>query len=581
MVPGSPRATKRTLMIDMKHARFVRPLIAAVTLACSRPNDAPAQLDRPGAAFATSKDPAVSAAAVALEAGRPWRATEIIDSAYRGSPTRSSDAVLIAATAAAAWGGWTRVERELATMPWLDSAYAGRGRELLARAALARGADSVARFNAERAVSQSRTETHRGIREVLLARSLDRLAIGDSAAATYLRAARRLPSIADWLELRAAGATSDASRRQRSYGRVKTEVARSRIAPTEAQARERWRDFAGAATAYAELGDTAQSLRVKLLASPDSSARATVRAHTLALLATNPSASDARVAIALLDSSFAPLSGGEELIVARAASSAGMLPRAASGFARAEKDLDPPSRYAYGTVLARLGRDLDAAAQFGFVPAVAPLGPVAAYQRGRVLVRAGRTAAGRDALRRVAQTSPKDTSAAAPALFLLADFATDDGRDTDARAGFAEVARRFPTSDLAPVAVFRAATIAYAAGSFDAAARDFDTLIERYPRSADVSAARYWSGRARERAGDKRRASERWREIVSGDPHSYYAMKASLRLGTRWTPAPRLDSVKPSPGLERVGARGELLDVVVYETAQGARNGALWHTRLG
>jgi soluble lytic murein transglycosylase len=169
----------------------------------------------------------------------------------------------------------------------------------------------------------------------------------------------------------------------------------------------------------------------------------------------------------------------------------------------------------------------------------------------------------------VAQTFPKDTSAAAPALFLLADFATDDGRDTDARAGFAEVARRFPTSDLAPVAVFRAATIAYAAGSFDAAARDFDTLIERYPRSADVSAARYWSGRARERAGDKRRASERWREIVSGDPHSYYAMKASLRLGTRWTPAPRLDSVKPSPGLERVGARGELLDVVGMGTEEG------------
>ena len=86
--------------------------------------------------------------------------------------------------------------------------FAGRGRELLARAALARGTDSIAQLHAERAVAESRTERDRGIREVLLARALDRRALGDSAADVYLRAARRLPSVADWLELRAAGATS-------------------------------------------------------------------------------------------------------------------------------------------------------------------------------------------------------------------------------------------------------------------------------------------------------------------------------------------------------------------------------------
>jgi hypothetical protein len=63
------------------------------------------------------------------------------------------EVVLLSAMAAANWGGWDRVDRELTAVPWLDSMFAGRGRELLARAALARGADSVARFHAERAVA--------------------------------------------------------------------------------------------------------------------------------------------------------------------------------------------------------------------------------------------------------------------------------------------------------------------------------------------------------------------------------------------------------------------------------------------
>ena len=86
---------------------------------------------------------------------------------------------------------------------------------------------------------------------MLLARSLDRQALGDSAAATYLEAAKLLPLVDDWLQLRAAGALSDPSRRQRSYLRVSDPVAHARIRPTEAQALERWRDFAGAARAYA------------------------------------------------------------------------------------------------------------------------------------------------------------------------------------------------------------------------------------------------------------------------------------------------------------------------------------------
>ena len=555
---------------------MVRPLLAAAVVACSRPGDVPAQAERPATTLARSTDPAVRLAAAAMLAGRPWRATEIIDSAYRESSARTPDAVLMAALAAAEWGGWSRVDRDLSAVPWLDSLYDGRGRELLARAALARGADSLAAMHAERAVTESASEVDRGIREVLLARALDRRAMGDSAAAVYLRAARRLPSISDWLELRAAGATADADRRQRSYARVTEPVARARIAPTEAQARERWRDYAGAARAYAEMGDRAQALRLELMARPDTATRARVRRETMALLASNPPAADARVAILIADSSLAPLTDSENLTVARAATSAGLLARAAAGYAKSERALDAPTRYAYATVLARLGRDLDAAAQFARIPASSPAGASAAYQRARVLLHAGRTSVAREALRGVASSHAKDTAVAAPALFLLADLATDDGRDAAARAAFADVAGRYPTSALAASALFRAATIAFAAGNFSAAAHDFDRVVERYPHGAEAIAARYWAGRSFDRAGDKRRATDRWRAVMTSDPMSYYAMRSAARLGgALWKPVTATDSIPPAQPLERESARAELLDAVGMGTEEAFEYDAL------
>src|SRR4030095_3018292 len=97
----------------------------------------------------------------------------------------------------------------------------------------------------------------------------------------------------------------------------------------------------------------------------------------------------------LADSSLSPLSPREELIVAHAAYVAGMLPRAAAGYAKADRDLDPANRYAYAMLLSRLGRDVEAAAQFNKVPPTSSLGRVAAYQRARMLLHAGQTSVGR------------------------------------------------------------------------------------------------------------------------------------------------------------------------------------------
>lgn len=554
----------------MAHVVCVRGLLAAAVLACSRPESVPAQTEAATSPFANSRDPVLRQAGQTLSSGRAWRAAEILDSAYRDPASRTPEVVLLTATAAAAWGGWSRVERELSAASWIDSLFDGAGRELLVRSALARGADSLAERHAESALRSARTNRERGVREVLLARALDRRAIGDSAAATYLRAARHLPAIADWLELRAAGATANASLRQRNYDRVSSSVARARIAPTEAQARERWRDFAGAARAYEELGDTAQTLRLRLMANADSATRASVRTAALAVLGGRTGAAEARGAIAVLDSSLGPLTASEELIVSRAAAAVGSTARAVTGFARLDRALEPPDRHAYATALARLGRDVEAAAQFGKVPVASSMGRDAAYQRARALLRAGRGSEARAALRRVVQSFPSDTSVAAPALFLLADLATDDGRDTEARTGFLDLTRRYPTSSLAASAMFHAAIIAYANGSFAAAARELDALVEGFPRAVDVTAARYWSGRSHERLGDRAPATARWRDVIANDPLSYYAMRSAGRLGTGgWRPTQASDTAETTPALERAVDRAELLESLGMNTEEG------------
>src|SRR5688500_14023875 len=171
-------------------------LVALLALACGDPPPVPAQEDVPLPVAA--RDSSVRSAAAALAAGHPWLASQrvrpaLADSArrtpeallpaaraaaggggggggrgvLRGWPwlaaprvrpaladaaRRTREALLRAARAAAGWGGWEEVERLLRGAPWLDDHAGGHGRELLTRAALARGADTVALERARAAV---------------------------------------------------------------------------------------------------------------------------------------------------------------------------------------------------------------------------------------------------------------------------------------------------------------------------------------------------------------------------------------------------------------------------------------------
>jgi len=504
-------------------------------------------------------DSALVHANEALARGRPWQATRLIAPWLRDSSARTPAVIFLAARAASEWRGWTEVLQLLGSEPWVDTLYGGSARVLLARAALERRQDSVA---LEHATLALRRRPGSGERLLLQATALDRLGARDSAAAVYLRAAERLPSVSDWLLLRAAAVTDDSLERTSLYGRITNPLVRSRIPRAEAAAYEKIGDLLGAARRYAAAGDRVTSLRLRLAASPDRIPRAELRREFLGLVAGRASSVATREAIAVLDSAFAPLSASEELVVARGAMDAGLAARAAIGFARAGSGSlgSSEDRFAYGTALTRLNRHAEAAAQFKLVRKPGSVAALAAYQAARALVRDGQIDRGRVALVAVTRKYERDTVAAASAFFLRADLASDDRGDLEARRLHRIVATRYPSSRFAPTSRFRAAMIAWLSGQPKLAAEEFDALAERYPGSDEALSATYWAGRSWADAGDSALARGRWQSVTVRDPLSYYATLSSHRLGIRpWVPAPAPDSFSADTALDTQVARAALL----------------------
>ncbi|MFN2635669.1 MAG: transglycosylase SLT domain-containing protein [Gemmatimonadaceae bacterium] len=423
---------------------------------------------------------------------------------------------------------------------------------------------------------------------VLRARALDRGDSLDAARAAYEEAARRLPAISDWLYLRAAGVTADSAARGAYYKKLMSDVAKARTEWTEAIARERTRDFAGAIRVYTSLGARLNALRLRVSPPATESERAAARNDLIAFIGATNATADARDAIDLFDKTFGNAAPSEELTIARAAAKSGVPERAATGYAHALKAGlgNINDVFAYGSVLFRLRRYADAGAQFAKVRTPAPLAAAAQYQRARAEIALGNTAAGRATLRSLSASYPKDTSAAS-ALLLLADLATDDNRDTDARQTLLGLLKRFPSGRHATSARFRAGMIAYIQGDRTGAAAEFDSLVARDSASADALAASYWAGRSYALLRDSAKARARWRYALSKDPLSYYAVAAAKRLDTTViVPDRTASSYSAVPGIDsamsRIGALKNLgMDVEAgFESDKLFRDALTDRTRL-
>jgi soluble lytic murein transglycosylase len=519
-----------------------------------------------------SADSAIDAARVAMARGLGWRASLLLGPVLADPARRTPEALILAARAASSWEGWAEVERLIGDAPWLDSAFDGEGRDLLARAALARRADSAAAVHAALAVRAAPDSVRRGERLVILARALDRLDSLARAANAYAEAATLLPELNQWLIFRAAIVTADPAPREQLFGAIASPVARAKLAAARAEALGRSADSAGAADAYAALGDWPTAYRYRLGAARGDSARAAFRAELVTAVRTKPGTAQARAAVSVLDQRFDPFDAELELSIGRALASGGSSARAVAAFRKglAAGAGTSRDRYDYARHLFALGRYEDAAAQFARVVEPASLAASAAYQRARALVRDGNVAAGRTALRAIGPRFPRETEAAALALFLLGDLATDERRDAAAREAFRAVVTRHPRASVAPGAAFRAAIIAFIDGNARMAAAEFDALAERYPTSAEATAARYWAGRAWHAAGDTAAARARWSDATARDRAGYYGGLASRRLGVPpWVPAAARDTFLPVPDVEAALDRADRLATLGMDREAG------------
>jgi soluble lytic murein transglycosylase len=498
-------------------------------------------------------DPLAARADSLIRAGRPWRATLLLAPRLATQASATPAVRLAGARAAAGWKGWAEVERILRDAPWLDEQLDGEGRELLVRAALEQNRSPV--DDARAALGAARTDAQRAVRLVLLARAFDRANTRDSAAVSYASAATRLPEAAEWLRLRAAGVESDSAARQHSFARVTTPVARARIPWTDAQARERSGDFAGAARLYRSVSAEPAALRVEALAARDEPSRAALANRIAEYLGRSPQPADARVAIDVLDKLGVTLTRTAEISAARAAADAGLAARAIAGFERAGSagQLEPRDRYSYAAALARAGRYADAIRVYDQVAASnSALAPAASYQRARALLQSGNGAASRAALASIPDRYP---AAGAAALLLLADLQMDGGDVSGAARSLGELARRFPKSDQAPLARFRAGLVAWNADP-GRAALAFDSLAAMYPQDEEAAAARYWAGRAYERLGKHAEARQRWSELQRTAPLTYYGVMSARRLGAQpWSPPQGADSSAHLASVDSVAAR--------------------------
>ena len=396
---------------------------------------------------------------------------------------------------------------------------------------------------------------------VLRARAFDRADNLDSARILYERAAKEAPEVKDWLLLRAAGVTRDKSQREDYLDDVDLPVAKDRIKATEAIALERSGDVDGAIAAYTAAGDRLAAIRLRMLVPADSAKMLAARRALMGFLENPGDGQNARDGIALFDKVYRNPAPAENLAIARAAFTGGLARRAVSSWSRAfaAKLGTNQDHFNSGMMLARLNRDNEAAAEFARVSAPSTLAAAAQYQRARAFIAMGNADQGRAVLRNITTAFATDTSAAS-ALMLLADLATDQGRDADARSASLTVAQRFPRARHAPASLFRAGLIAYVNRDYKSASNELDSIVSRYPNADDALAAAYWSGRSWNARGDSAQASRRWRDLIRKEGGSYYSVQAAKRLGVPLLANPSLEDKYPRiPDVDKTMQRVAIL----------------------
>ena len=535
---------------------------AALGPALLRSGDSPAA---PG----PEAPPVPGEALKAMQQGRYWRASRVLQGYLASVPEPEPETLLLAAQADAGWGNWAGVERLLAGQRWLDSLASGYGWNLLGQSQYALGqweqsGQSLSRYLA---LSPNAGDRERGLAEVRRGRALSAADQTAGALAAFETAKGLVPQIGDWIAIFAAEASARAgdTARVRAYLdeadptlarewgwslRVRALMNANDLAGAEqaaSAAANELQDASRRADAWRTLGD------LRLMRSDQEGARTAFR-RAMAARETSPAALDAARKL----SDLPGLTPEEQLRIGRLYLRHGNIDRGiaglnaylaagrGSGVERAEIRLE------IGRALFRQAKYADVERRMLALAEESPssrIGAEAMYLAGRAQYRQGRATDGRATFRRTADHFPNE-SAAAEALFLVADLNHDDGRLDVAREFYRRTIATRPSISQAGLAAMRLGGIAFAEGDYEGAAAVFEEYRRHHPNGRRYQQATYWAARAYERLGRSDLARTRMREVHRQDPISWYGFRAAEELGLEFWDAPLEPSPPANPRVE-------------------------------
>lgn len=526
----------------------------------------------------TALGAAVEEARAGLARDRPWAAWSALRDHVGGTKEADPATVLLAARAAAGWGGWSHVRDLLRGEAWLDAGDR-EGWYLLARAeeegeSWQRAAEAYRRYLALPGAPS------RGVAQARLGRVLREAGRDREAAQAFGAAAAEIPAARDWLrtlQAEALAAAGDpevvvvAAATAGVSGPMRARQARAEAAfwlgtGDTTRALDRLAREEQALALLGEGGEAAplQLERARLL--PARGRVAEARGLLRAVAADTAADRDDRLRAARLLAEAAERRTAEEELARAAAFEAAGKPGLAARALRAALSAGAPD----GPEL-RLRRAHLLYEERDFGPARAAFQEAAERQRdperaaeaelyaARARIRGGDRAEGVAALRRLVEARP-GTAAAGTALFLLGDLSgtLEQGIAHYRRAAAVE---RAPE---AREALYRLGDRSLKLGDTAAALRAWEEYVRRYPRGEETARAAYRAGVLHEKAGREDAARAMYTAAIHADPVSYHALRAGERMGvdpldrTLRTPRPWVglasDARDAARALERLDA---------------------------
>lgn len=431
-----------------------------------------------------------------------------------------------------------------------------RGWLLLGTAALVAGNPATA----APALLESAAGLHGTLRGVVLTRAAEayRLVGADSVAVgLYREAGALLPPIAGWLAVREAAVTRDPARALRLLRRAPPEAAfdaaRVRAATLLASG-----DSARALLSLLRAEAWGPALNVATALNDPVSAR---RAAYAAALADDTAL--VRQAVRAIESGLAPTTQRECFVAAAGLNRVGRTREAIRLLqnAAARGDTSAALLRRVGDLLSSLGARRDAVDTYA--RAMRQSGPdaqLAAYRRARLMTRLRPAADGYAALVAFADQHPEHDDAAV-AMYLVADWERDRGRQMAADSLLAELSERWPTARYASRARLALAQAALAAADTMTATAWYRAEVDAGAVQAD--AAQHFLADLARSAGDSVTAHALWRELASTDPVGYYGTVASAALGGAGPSFPPPPPLPENEAAARTLERIDLLQAVL------------------